>query len=118
MTPRRAPWTQAILDLLADGDWHPYTAVIAAGAMHVPPGQAARTAERTLTLSRQRRHTVKPRPRDQTAAIARGQRERARDSLFGQIRRGHIERSATTAGVELRLATAITITITEARRAC
>lgn len=110
-----APWTAAMLDLLADGDWHPYTAVIAAGAVHVPPGQAARTAERTLTLSRERRHTAKPRPRDQTAAIARGQRERARDCLFGLIRRAHIERRTTAAGVELRLTSA---TITEARRAC
>lgn len=42
---RRAEWTQAIYDLLIDGQWHPKKEVLAAGMKVVPPAVGFRKGE-------------------------------------------------------------------------
>ena len=47
--PRTTPWRIAIMERLADGEWHDYQPLLAEFAHMVPPGQAYRFAE-TLRL--------------------------------------------------------------------
>lgn len=78
-------------DALADGDWHPLEAVVAAGVAAVPPGVAYRQGERRRRGVR----AVTPERRvqgDTLTAISAGARRQVRDLVFSRIRRGTVER--------------------------
>jgi hypothetical protein len=70
VTARRAPWTDRILELLADGEWHTYDELAAAAGPLVPPGHARRTAERNRRSNARTGHSSehgRVRPADELA---------------------------------------------------
>lgn len=46
MPPVPSPWLLRAAELLADGEWHDYDAIIKEAALTVPPGRAKRMTER------------------------------------------------------------------------
>ncbi|GEM_PF-6589387 len=101
----RSPVTKTILELLADGDWHPRVDVIETAARVVPPGVAYRNGERHrawIAARRGYRHDGRKHGDDATA-IAAGAGIRARDLLRQLIRGGHVERALVDGVDSLRL---------------
>lgn len=77
-------------EALADGDWHPLEAVVAAGVAAVPPGVAYRQGER-----RRAEHPAAPASRhksDTVTAVNAGARRQVRNLILSRIQRGTIER--------------------------
>lgn len=95
MATRRSPWTRAILEVLADGQWHDRAELVDVARPAVPPGRAYRNGER----NRARMHAL----RSDTALAerTRGDRQSSIDTgahlivveaLRGLARRSVIER--------------------------
>lgn len=77
MSAPRSPWTDRLLEVLADGEWHTYDELAAAAGPLVPPGYAQRTNESNRTRMSSRRNGD-PRARhgafDHADPITAGQR--------------------------------------------
>ena len=83
-------WTIELWDLLADGEWHYEVEVVAKACVFVPPGHAFRRLNTTAD------------PVPTPARIARGQRLRMLDAVYGLLRTGRLERRNGPYGHELR----------------
>ena len=77
---RLQPWTRAVWDALADGQWHSLEDVVWDAILTVPPGRAFRKAARGRDVD------------DKTAFRARGQRMIAQEGVRSLLRTGRIER--------------------------
>lgn len=77
MSPPRAPWTDRLLEVLADGRWHTYDELVDAAGPLVPPGRAIRhTEDNRARLSARRNGTARPRrgPWDKGDPLVHGRR--------------------------------------------
>lgn len=107
---RLKPWTEAVLVVLADGQWHAREAVLAAGMRVVPPGVAFRDGETSRNRAIQRPNGPGPRTKgtDETSIIV-GARNIVRDCINGLTISRHdnpprIERAMVDGVDSLRLA--------------
>lgn len=92
MPTPRAPWTAKVLELLADGRWHTVDELVDAASPLVPPGRAAREAERCRVAQQlDRTGTTTPRIFDRGDPHASGARRLVVSSLWGLSRRAVIE---------------------------
>lgn len=85
-TPRSAQY-QAILHVLADGEWHQRDELLTAGAQTVAPGRAFRVGEG----NRLRRRDGARTRGDSDTSIRTGAREVTRKSLFRALKSGTVE---------------------------
>lgn len=92
-----------VLNLLADGKWHPLSELVDAVAPMMPPGPAYRRVEQARRRMQERRGApVTPRQRgDKASAIDSGRRVGARNVVRGLRRRGRVE-ERTTDRIEVR----------------
>lgn len=98
-----APWTKAMLDMLADGAWHSREAVILAGCRAVPPGRAFRAGEYHRNRPDKRPSGPGPRVKgSRDDSIRNGARALARQSLNHLTRRGHVARRGDSVRVKGR----------------
>lgn len=87
------PWTEKILEILSDGEWHDYKDVRDSAARLVPPGVAFRQAEanRVRHYQRQGREVVERKYGSREDTVLSGQRAFVNKSLTNLIRRGRVE---------------------------
>lgn len=92
-----------VLTLLADGKWHPLSAIVDAIAPMLPPGPAYRRVEQSRRRHQEARgFPVTARQRgDKQTAIASGRRIGARNVVRGLRLRGQVE-ERTTDRIEVR----------------
>lgn len=92
-----------VLELLADGKWHPLSELIDAIAPLLAPGPAYRRAEQSRRRLQERRgFPVTTRQRgDKASAIASGRRIGARNVVRGLRLRGRVE-ERTSGRIEVR----------------
>jgi hypothetical protein len=87
----RTPWTKAMAEYLADGEWHPVRDVIAVGAELVPPVRALREVSQDRRY-RERAHGINyydpgaPGVRD--SSIQQGKWSTAYEALHESVARG------------------------------
>lgn len=85
----RTPHGRRLDQILADGHWHPLGQVLEEVAAAVTPGVAYRAGEN------HRRWKGGPQVRaqgDETTAVAAGARMTARQTVWGRVRRGTVQR--------------------------
>lgn len=87
------PWTEKILEILSDGEWHNYKDVRDQAARLVPPGIAFRKAEanRVRHYQRQGREVMDRKYGSRDDTVLSGQRAFVNKSLTSLIRRGRVE---------------------------
>lgn len=89
----RVPWSLAIRDVLADGEWHDREELIAVGKRAVPPGIAYRRFERQRkTAARYRNEPGATRRGDEFAVVASGAKRVAYDCVRAMVASGVVER--------------------------
>lgn len=98
MASRRAPWSERLLEILSDGEWHDYERTVLDCMVLVDRGRAYKKSEEARKRQQERRGQA-PTARVRGDAIASGQRSIFVDSLQQYIRNGHVQKE----GVRLRL---------------
>lgn len=104
----RTPWTAKVVELLADGEWHPRETVIVEAMKTFPPGRAFRAGERERArLAERDGYQYGPRRHgDDDTSVSTGARRRVMGNVHSLIKAGRLER-ALVDGVDcLRLARA------------
>ncbi len=96
--PPRNEWTQRIVDLLADGQWHYETDLCGAACDMVPPGQALRRAMRSSSPETEGWDFMR-----YSRTIARGQRVTVLDAIGRMVRSGALEQREERGDRQLRL---------------
>lgn len=100
-----------LLDLVADGKWHSFEAVITALSVTVTPGEAVRETERL----RARLNPNSPRQRRMSLEnqILSGQRNIIKDTIRTHTRTGVLETRGTDSAKQIRLAHSDTLSVVE-----
>lgn len=100
------PHTRRVVDLLSDGEWHPWDAVVVEAAALVPPGAAFRRSESDRLRKAEYHGTYKGGERkygDHHTAIAAGARAIVVDGIAGMRQRGKVETEDREDGRWVRL---------------
>jgi hypothetical protein len=82
-----APWTQVMLDRLADGRWHSADELLALALPTIPQQRCLRETER----ERARKRVGDASPAHQSDPVLRGARDIVRKTLHGFVRYGRVE---------------------------
>lgn len=99
MATAPSQWALKVLDVLADGEWHPLNEVLDAATPYVPPGIAARHAERGRINHGGPPHRSKG---DQQKAIDVGARSKVHEAINIRVRYHTLERRRHDGNTELR----------------
>lgn len=92
MANHRAPWTNALLSILADGEWHDWEEVVQKSMPLVPPGRAIKKGEASRLTTAKVRGKTPLAVRDHGDARLTGARLIVLGSLRAQIENGRVER--------------------------
>lgn len=88
------PWTEAMLAVLADGEWHLREHVAEAGEEHVPAGHAVRKAQARRSTNRRwagNPEPVQPGNPDDALDVMVGRRYVVNANLSDLLQRGRLE---------------------------